>query len=982
MTSLSRLEALDLDISTDKTVLTRFNPSNYEYWAWCTRLALQGKNLLSAIEAAPTTPAVPQASTSTAAVPKTEDTEDDDIKSRKDARAMMLIISTIPEEYAIDLQKFTKAKEVWDYLETSYSKRGIVQWLDINRVYSNLRKTSTMSPNDYVLLHSKTAHRYKTSTQQWKAEDLARLTSIAIFLNGLPDEYTAWTGGLETQMETLTIEDVYAKYRLEAERLTSRGDTATAESHAHVRALQARTNSKSTSNKPPLTKTKRGVCNHCGRYGHYARECLKRISDERRRDGQPGPSSASGMSVQACRATQGVDSLIEHWIVDSGASDHMAPNRSWFKDYRRLGKSLKVAGVGGMQFHAVGIGRIPINDEHGNAALELRDVLHVPRLREALLSVCKGLDGGLIFDWTPKRCVIRNTRRQARSLIALRNRQNLYTVPGTYLNSGLHDAAFRATAIKIDASTWHERLGHLGRYGMIILHQLIDNFPSISLDEIIRICEACIKGKQHRQPHPKNGYRSKRKLAVVHSDVCGPIQIVSLGGSFYIIIFIDDCTRHARVYMISRRDATTVRDVFAEYKATVEGETGYQILKIRTDNGREYLGVFREFLKEHHIQHQTTAAYTPQMNGVAERMNRTLLEMVRPMLAAHDIPFCFWGEAISTAMHIKNRIPSASIGNRTPYELWYGRKPSLDHLRIFGCTAWVHVPKESGRQKLDDKSKKMCFVGYISDKGIYKVYDPTNGRFSTARDIIFDEEKFFTPSELLAYAKTATPPQDDVEVISLSQPRIVHDEIVVMPRPQRTATPPDTTTEGAQELDLEEEGEEEEKEEEEDIYGEQLNIPEGSDRPRSTELPRELPAAKPAPAKRQSERERKAPVRYGYMTISRAYYSMIDRLAREPRSYEEAISGPDAAKWIRAMKHELHSIEANNTWDVVNAADITKPPIGSRWVYKIKSDGTYKARLVAKGFTEVYGVDYLDTYAPVVKITTLRMLFAIATYED
>src|SRR5438045_2332499 len=236
-----------------------------------------------------------------------------------------------------------------------------------------------------------------------------------------------------------------------------------------------------------------------------------------------------------------------------------------------------------------------------------------------------------------------------------------------------------------------------------------------------------------------------------------------------------------------------------------------------------YLGVFREFLKEHHIQHQTTAAYTPQMNGVAERMNRTLLEMVRPMLAAHDIPFCFWGEAISTAMHIKNRIPSASIGNRTPYELWYGRKPSLDHLRIFGCTAWVHVPKDSGRQKLDDKSKRMCFVGYISDKGIYKVYDPTNGRFSTARDIIFDEEKFFTQSKLLAHAKRATPPPDDAEVIDLSQPRIVHDEIVVIPHPSRAAVIPDTTTEGAQ---SEDEPEEEDNVEEDNVEGEEDNIEE------------------------------------------------------------------------------------------------------------------------------------------------------------
>ena len=159
------------------------------------------------------------------------------------------------------------------------------------------------------------------------------------------------------------------------------------------------------------------------------------------------------------------------------------------------------------------------------------------------------------------------------------------------------------------------------------------------------------------------------------------------------------------------------------------------------------------------------------MNGVAERMNRTLLETVRPMLSAHGIPFCFWGEAINTAMHIKNRTPGASIGFKTPYELWYGRKPSLDHLRVFGCTAWVHIPKESGRQKLDDKSKQMCFVGYISDKGIYKVYDPTNGSFSIAREVIFDEKKFFAPDQLLTFGNRATSPLDDAETISLSPPR-------------------------------------------------------------------------------------------------------------------------------------------------------------------------------------------------------------------
>jgi hypothetical protein len=149
-------------------------------------------------------------------------------------------------------------------------------------------------------------------------------------------------------------------------------------------------------------------------------------------------------------------------------------------------------------------------------------------------------------------------------------------------------------------------------------------------------------------------------------------------------------------------------------------------------------------------------------------------------------------------------MPNSSIKFKTPYELWYGRKPSLGHLRIFGCMAWVHIPKESGRQKLDDKSKRMCLVGYISDKGIYKVYDPSNGKFSGTRDVIFDEKKFFTPQQLLASAKRAPLflRQDDDEPIVFASPNssthmppatssypsprpspIIHDEIVVMSGP-------------------------------------------------------------------------------------------------------------------------------------------------------------------------------------------------------
>src|SRR2546423_11833669 len=261
----------------------------------------------------------------------------------------------------------------------------------------------------------------------------------------------------------------------------------------------------------------------------------------------------------------------------------------------------------------------------------------------------------------------------------------------------------------------------------------------------------------------------------------------------------------------------------------------------------------------------------------------------------------------------------------------------------------------------------MCLVEYISDNGIYKVYDPTNGKFSSARDIIFDEKRFFTSEELLANTKKASQSSvdddddddddDDAEIISFAPPHpspIIYDEIIVTPGPPPTVTPESTPEDSKS-----------------------VNDDDGTDEGNDDT----------APEIRQSHRSRKTRTFYGrggtpVREVRQVYISMTECLALEPQSYEEAISGMDAQKWRNAMDRELHSIQANHTWDIVNANNVTKRPIGSRWVYHIKNDGRYKARLVARGFTEAYGVDYLDTYAPVVKATTLRILFTIAAYED
>ncbi len=130
---------------------------------------------------------------------------------------------------------------------------------------------------------------------------------------------------------------------------------------------------------------------------------------------------------------------------------------------------------------------------------------------------------------------------------------------------------------------------------------------------------------------------------------------------------------------------------------------------------------------------------TPEQNGVAERLNRTLVEMVRSMLIDANLSHKFWAEALSTAAYLKNRSPSRGLERITPVEALTKRKPKVDHLRIFGCDAYVHIPKDE-RNKLDSKAKKAIFMGYGSETKGYRLYD-SRGKIFYSRDVKFNETK-------------------------------------------------------------------------------------------------------------------------------------------------------------------------------------------------------------------------------------------------
>ena len=173
----------------------------------------------------------------------------------------------------------------------------------------------------------------------------------------------------------------------------------------------------------------------------------------------------------------------------------------------------------------------------------------------------------------------------------------------------------------------------------------------------------------------------------------------------------------------------------------VEKDTGKFIKCLRTDRGGEFnSNEFKEFCRHNGIRRQLTTAYTPQQNGVAERKNRTVMNMVRAMLSEKKIPKSFWPEAVQWSVYVLNRCPTLAVKDTTPEEAWTGAKPSVEHFRIFGCLAHVHVP-EAKRIKLDNRSFTCVLLGVSEESKGYRLYDPIAQKIIISRDVIFEEGK-------------------------------------------------------------------------------------------------------------------------------------------------------------------------------------------------------------------------------------------------
>ncbi len=821
------------------------------------------------------------------------------------------------------------------------------------------------------------------------------------------------------------------------------------------------------------------VCSYCGRNGHLERECRTKRREQQAPPRQQQHGRRPRAHLQQLNGAPelgqyGMENLqlftmslnsskcvpfnrdTTEWLLDTGATHHMTPQKKWLRDYKRLPSGMRVY-LGNNHFlTAVGVGKLYVTLPSG-VSVTIPEIYHIPGLSRNILSVTTATSTGSSVEFFHKSCIIHFKLPTGEfEIIQLPQKGRLY--PITLSMSNPHQiigvSSTHSLHLTKAASTlmWHYRFGHINS---VTLNRMIKNKLCTGLPlylNPIDLCEGCILGKSSHKSHPRSESRSTQLNQLVHSDLCGPMETSSLTGSNFFLTFIDDFSRYTTVFFLKKK--SEVFSCFREYCNLVTRQHDLPVQALRSDNGGEYgSGEFQNFCKDEGIRQQFTVPYTPQQNGVSERKNRTLVEAARAMLLTAGLPKSYWEEAVATACYLQNRVPHATDPNATPYFHWFGKSPNVQHFKIFGCAAYP-VTALDLRKKLDATSTRMIFVGYGDRFGVkaYRLYDPARGRFHLAHSVYFDETSLISPQhdnppvDLPSISPSKHPPSSDPNPTTPSNPQVEWEEpshfIPLLPytspsisqSPSPTPPPPHTSTgvptpPSAPPWSL---GTKTTSHLFPDTPHPQTTLkactspipttPQSPSRPLPPTIPVESiyqpsllgPIPKNRIPKSSKVRSLKAIYEKTNVLASSSLHSpnsqSIDSLSFDPLdtfytymiqgpsheddlhlynhdsfdtlTIQDALSGPEADSWRGAMDSEYQSLMESGTWQLV-PPPADRKLVSCKWLLrkKFNADGSisrYKARLVARGFTQVPGMDYNETFSPVLRITSFRALLATA----
>uniref|UniRef100_A0A0A1X768 Retrovirus-related Pol polyprotein from transposon TNT 1-94 n=1 Tax=Zeugodacus cucurbitae TaxID=28588 RepID=A0A0A1X768_ZEUCU len=841
-----------------------------------------------------------------------------------DQKALANIILCVKPTEITNIKSCKTSAEAWKKLREVHMPCGPLQKVSLYKKLLGCSMSANQSMSCYLTSFVELVDKLAELNIELNEE-----LKVIILLSSLPAEYENFVIAIETRDKLPTFNVLKVKLLEEGARREQQMNQEPSQAvYARVKE-SAHSSNKAFGNAKHNTKSNefKGKCFGCGMRGHTIAQC-KRKAKQQTNQSVKLYEGDNELSYAVYAATVGVKKDKHAWCVDSGATTHMCCDKNMFISF--IKKQEKIMLAADNFTYSQGVGTVKIRTTE--CALELRDVLFVPSLKMNFYSVSKAMKYRhtvLFKDF----CVeIKNTKGSTLLRAQLQDKLFIFYAQMNVPENMLHNMM------------WHNRYGHINFES---LKQIVDNNLVRGLNKIDinskTNCDTCNKSKICAVPFPKKCEReTKQILELVHTDVCGPINVKSVGGARYFLTFIDDFSRMIFIYSI--KEKSEVFEKFKTFKNMVENQTQKTIKKLRSDNGTEYTNnKFSEFLKECGIKRQLTVPYTPQQNGVAERVNRTIVEMARSLLVHANLKEELWGEAVHTAVYIRNRAPTKLLKHTTPYEVWYNKKPSVKHLRVFGARAFSL--DKTHRGKFSAKGKEYVFVGYSEISKAYRLYDRETRQVIIRRDV-----KFIENNEGLGMCecKNSTKINDDLARIIVSFNNCNEE------------------TEQVESFVSFTDGEDDEVENEpqNDSHDSDSEMRRGPGRPKFVHTGK---VGRP---------------RKEYQKLNSLQYGDIET----PHTVKEALASEYSFEWEKSMKNEYAALVANNTWSAVDLPRGQKV-IGSKWVFRIKRnpDGNiekFKSRLVAKGCSQQLGLNYWETFSPVIRYETIRMLLAIAVEKE
>ncbi|GAA5972159.1 hypothetical protein JCM3765_007763, partial [Sporobolomyces pararoseus] len=701
---------------------------------------------------------------------------------------------------------------------------------------------------------------------------------------------------------------------------------------------------------------------------------------------------------------------ILRYILDSGASRHFTTFLSQLLNYVPYPRPRKINGAFGVCGEAFGEGSIVLESDCGNP-VTLHGVMYAPKLGVNLISQTQMMLSG--YSFTNNRRTLTITDPSNSKVV------DLLVAPTIEIKASRLPSPPVPSALAVKLTSDHLLLQHY-RLGHPSDSRLKKSLGYWNGDEkVSSLCSHCAVSKATRIGVSKvSDDRATKKLERISADTwTSPVR--GMQNERYAVIMIDTWSRYAWLEVVNTKGG--IAELVKDRLKREERSEGIQVVAFQSDNGTEFVNsTLNTFLKSKGIVHRRTVPYAHNQNGLVERRWRQLLEIVRSLFSASKLPLSFWPYALSTAVHIYNQSSSSAIDNMSPYEKYYGKAPSRDMEKVWGCSAWLALPREGSYRvnKLEDRAVFGRFLGYTEDRKGWKFWVPKWRKVVVWIEVYrWNEFKFGNEGVQTSeedYNRWVEGLDEEIElekdVVPEGGNEVRREQLLPLPQPR---PPADIVSDNPFAV----------LENEQDSSSSQEIDP----HPQSSSpppLPQIPPPTPPVIEPRQSLRLRgEAPSHFRSLPSSNSSRSRLSRsrshtfnseiaatltlsdtasenelqnalylaLATSPTwdgnhdspAYWELKGRPDINEWQNAMADELAAFDATGTWDE-NLVELPKDrkAIAVKWVLLIKRDTEgkvikYKARLVARGDMQVDGIDFDETHSSTVRLSTVRLTFAL-----